>query len=188
VRKTFFYFDLAMVGAVVVSFIFLADGYFAQSQNQANSQRDESLKMFLRDYVRDPSYDYKITRYFSAFVDLKGDGTRQVIVYFTDRQSCGSGGCTALILAPEGTSYKVITSMTIVWPPIRILETKSNGWHDIGVMVHGGGIVHPYEARLSFNGKTYPSNPTVVPAKRLTGKVAGEIVVPLDAVGGPLYH
>ncbi|HXM09988.1 MAG TPA: hypothetical protein VN946_08595 [Terriglobales bacterium] len=184
-RKTFLYFELTMVEVVVSSFLFLVGaGCLAQPLPQPKSKQDNSLEIFLRDYLRDP---FKTTRYFSAFVDLKGDGTRQVIVYFTDQHSCGSGGCTTLILAPTASSYQVVASITVVWPPIRILETKSNGWHDIGVMVHGGGIVKPYEAKLSFNGTTYPSNPTVAPAHRLTKKIAGEIVVPLDAQGVPLY-
>jgi hypothetical protein len=170
---------------VLGGFIFLAAGCLAQRQHQPNSKQDDSIKMFLRDYLRDP---FKTTRYCSAFVDLKDNGTRQVIVYFTDQHSCGSGGCTTLILAPEGSSYKVVTSITIVWPPIRVLGTKSNGWHDIGVMVHGGGTDPAYEAKLSFNGETYPSNPTMPPARRLTEKVAGEVVVPLNAVGKPLYQ
>jgi hypothetical protein len=48
--------------------------------------------------------------------------------------------------------------------------------------------VRAYEARLSFNGRTYPRNPTVLPARRLTEKVTGEVVVPLDAEGKPLYQ
>jgi hypothetical protein len=137
--------------------------------------------------VKDPFYDYKATRYISAFVNLKGDGTRQVIVYFTDKYSCGSGGCTALILAPEGLSYKVITSITIARLPIRVLTTKSNGWHDISVWVHGGGVQPGYEAILSFDGKTYPRNPTVPPARPLLKKVPGRVVIPYEAEDTPLF-
>ncbi len=178
-----------MVARVLAAgWVLLAASFFAQTVHQPTPKQEDSLKRFLRGYLKDPSYDYKTARYFSAFVDLKDDGTRQVIVYFTDQHSCGSGGCTTLILAPEGSSYKVVTSITIAWPPIRVLASRLNGWRDIAVQVHGGGIVHPYEAKLSFNGKTYPRNPTVPPARRLTEKVAGEVVVPLDAEGKPLYQ
>lgn len=189
-RKSLLDFHLMMVALVVTAFMFLVAGCLAQPQHQPNSKQADPLKLFLRDYLKDPFYDYKTTRYYSAFVDLKDDGTRHVIVYFTDQRSCGSGGCITLILAPEGSSYKVVTSITIAWPPIRILATKSNGWHDIGVWVHGGGIVHPYEAKLSFNGKKYPSNPTMPPARRLAEKVAGQVVVPVTALTEevtPLY-
>jgi hypothetical protein len=46
-----------------------------------------------------------------------------------------------------------------------------------------GGILRGYEAELSFNGKKYPSNPTVSPAQQLTGNAKGNIVVPRSATG-----
>lgn len=123
----------------------------------------------------------------SAFVDLKDDGVQEVIVYFVSNKWCGSGGCTALILAPEGSSYKVVTKITVTRLPIRVLATKSNGWHDIAIPVHGGGIVHAYEANLSFDGEKYPSNPTVPPAKPLIGNVPGTVVISDATEGKSLY-
>ena len=146
------------------------------------------LKNFLRDYLQDSHRaGDTTTRYFAAFIDLTDDGRRQAIVYFTDQHSCGTSGCTTLILAPEGSSYKLITSITIGWPPIRVLSTKTNGWHDLGMWVQGGGIQPGYEAGLSFDGKTYPRNPSVPPARPLVEKVAGKTVIPKGAVGTPLY-
>jgi len=77
--------------------------------------------------------------------------------------------------------------MTVAQQPIRVLDTKSNGWHDLGVWVQGGGIQPGYEARLSFDGKEYPSNPTVPPARPLTANVSGRIVVPQSTPGESLY-
>jgi hypothetical protein len=186
-RKGLLDFDLMMVAVVVAGLIFLAADGLAQQQHHPSPSQEDSLKKFLQDYVRDPFYDYKTARYRSAFVDLKDDGTHEVIVYFTDQHSCGSGGCTALILAPKGSSYEVVASITIVRLPIRVLTTKSKGWHDISVWVAGGGIQPGYEAKLSFDGKTFPSNPTVPPARRITQKIAGEVVIPATEEGTPLF-
>jgi hypothetical protein len=120
-----------------------------------------------------------------VFVDLKDDGKKEVIVYVSGRDRCGSGGCIMLILVPERTSYKVITRTTITRPPIRSLSTKSNGWYDISV-VAGGGI-HGYEAILPLDGKTYPSNPSLPPARRSIEKIQGETVIPVTAEEQPLY-
>ena len=93
------------------------------------SKQAESLKSFLQSYLGKPYPPFERdgpTRYSSAFVDLKDDGTKEVIVYVSGRAWCGSGGCIMLILSPEGTSYKVVTRTTITRPPIRILNTKSN--------------------------------------------------------------
>ncbi len=77
--------------------------------------------------------------------------------------------------------------MTITRPPIRVLNSKSNGWHDLSAWVGGGGITHPYEAKLPFNGESYPSNPSVPPAAKIGAKVAGQVVIPANAKGKPLY-
>ncbi len=179
-----------VVAAMVIIFALRSGDSFAQVAVRPTPKQEENLKKFLQDYRKDPLYDYKTIRYYSAFVDLKDDGVREVIIYFTDRHSCASGGCTTLILRPKGLAYEVVTSLTIAWPPIRVLASKSNGWHDIGVQVHGGSTESPYEAKLSFNGRAYPRNPSVPPAQRLTKKVAGQIVVPLKALTGgdmPLF-
>jgi hypothetical protein len=153
------------------------------------AQEESPLRKFLQNYAAGGSdYPYmKATRYFAAFVHLRDDDTQQVIVYLIGRAWCGTGGCLTLILVPKDSSYAVITEMTVVQLPIRVLDTKSSGWHDLGVWVKGGGIQPGYEARLSFNGKEYPSNPTVPPSQPLTAKVSGKVVVPRSATGEPLY-
>src|SRR5208282_3162479 len=147
-----------------------------------------SLRKFLQNYACGSDYpDIKATRYIAAFVHLRDDNTQQVIVYLIGQAWCGTGGCLTLILVPKDSSYTVITEMTVVQQPIRVLDTKSSGWHDLGVWVQGGGIQPGYEARLSFNGKEYPSNPTVPPAQPLTAKVSGKVVVSRSVPGEPLY-
>lgn len=150
--------------------------------------QEESLRRFLQNYAADLSAsEDKATRYVAAFVHLRDDNSQQVIVYLIGHTWCGTGGCQTLILVPHDSSYAVLTEMTIVQQPIRVLDTKSHGWHDLGVWVQGGGIQAGFEARLSFDGKEYPSNPTVPPAQPLTTKVKGRIVVSGSAIGQPLY-
>jgi hypothetical protein len=150
--------------------------------------QEKSLRKFLQNYASGSDYpDIESTRYFAAFVHLRDDKTQQVIVYLIGRAWCGTSGCLTLILAPKDSSYTVITEIGIVQQPIRVLDAKSNGWHDLGVWVQGGGIQPGYEARLSFDGREYPSNPTVPPAQPLTEKVSGRIVVPQSGPGESLY-
>jgi hypothetical protein len=123
--------------------------------------------------------------YFSAFVNLNAGSSPQVIVYVTGPGWCGSGGCTLLILAPEHSSWKVVTRTDIIRPPIRMLRSKTNGWHDLSVFFQGGGVQPQsgYTAKLKFDGKTYAGGE--VP--RLSGKIVGEVVVPTNAQGTLLY-
>jgi len=183
--------ELFCILIVAASSTLLAPAGFAQSQDQSSSGQDDGLKKFLRQYLGEPNPPFGqlgATRYSSVLVDLKEDGTKEVIVYLSGRMWCGREGCRMLILSPEGASYRVVTETTITRLPIRMLATKSNGRHDISVVVAGGGIQPGFEAVLSFDGKTYPSNPSTPPARRLDGKAEGKIVMPVTAEGTPLFQ
>jgi len=105
-----------------------------------------------------------VTTYKSAVADLNGDGSSEVFVYSTERDECGSGGCNLYVLSPHSGTFRVMMESSVTQLPVRLLATKTHGWRDIGVMVVGGGILTPYMARMRFNGRRYPSNPTVPPA------------------------
>jgi len=131
-----------------------------------------SLTRFLRGFDEDRG-----TRYISVFRDLNGDGVPEAIVYLLGRAWCGSGGCTTLILERDNDSLKVLTKVTVTRLPIRVLTKASNGWRSLGVWVEGGGIQPGYEAELEFDGGTYPTNPTVPPARRLAVSSEGDVVI-----------
>jgi hypothetical protein len=149
--------------------------------------QDGALRKFLQSYVGPPNAQTKQTRYFAAVVHLRDDDTEQVIVYLIGSAWCGTGGCTLLILIPKDSSYTVLAKMTVAQQPIRVLESKTNDWHDLGVWVQGGGIQPGYEARLPFDGKGYPENPTTPPAQRIGTKAKGKVVVPQTVTGEALY-
>jgi hypothetical protein len=181
-QKAFF----GCVAILRISFVFLSAFCFAQTQT--NAKQDVSLRKFLQRYLAEAhSDDREPTRYSSALVDLRDDGTKEFIVYVTGSSWCGTGGCRTLLLASRGSSYRVVTHITITRPPIRVLTAKSNGWHDIGVWVQGGGVQPGYEADLPFDGKTYPSNPSVPPALRTAKKASGAVLIPATEHGSPLY-
>ena len=152
-----------------------------------SSNREASLKTFLQRYAASQQAAGGATRFSSAFVDLRGSGARQAIVYLTGPDWCGSGGCTALILDSAGASFKIVTSLSVTRLPIYVLKSTTNGWRDIAVLVAGGGIFNAYEARLRFNGKSYPDNPTVAPAQPIKGKADGTVVISSRNAGAPLY-
>jgi hypothetical protein len=159
-----------------------------QAGPEPGSTPADALKSFLRGSLRRPGEPADDTTLYSyAFVDLDGRGSQEVIVYVSGRNWCGSGGCTTLVLARAGSSYRVVGRIPITWLPIRVLDTRSNGWHDIAVRVRGGGIRPGYESALPFNGRSYPNNPTVPPARPLGEKSAGQIVLSDENEAKPLY-
>lgn len=130
--------------------------------------------------------DHHLTRYSVALVDLDGDKRPEALIYAMStstagKQSdlCGSGGCDLYVLSLNPTGYRQISNISIVRPAIRVLPTTSHGWHDLGVAVAGGEIIAGYEARLRFDGQSYPTNPTVPPAIRSKTKV-GKVMIAND--------
>jgi putative lipoprotein len=157
-------------------------------QDRQPTKAEVIVRQFLQAYLHTASgASDKTTRYQAAFVDLNGDGIPEAIVYFTGGAWCGSGGCTTLVLTRSGSSYRVISKIPITRPPIRVLKTVSNGWRGLSVWVQGGGIQPGYEAELRFNGKSYPANPSIPPARRPIERAAGEVVVSASMQGVPLY-
>jgi hypothetical protein len=80
------------------------------------------------------------------------------MVGFTGPYFCGSGGCTQMILDREGN---VITQFTVSDYPVVIDNTKSNGWKDLFILSAGQYRI------VKFDGKTYPSNPSMQPELKL---------------------
>ncbi len=102
------------------------------------------------------------------------------LVYLVGPEYCGSGGCNLLILRRAGDGSAVLGETTVSQAPIRILSTATNGLPDIGVRVRGGGLAEGYEARLTFDGARYPSNPTVAPAARVDGAEGVTLITDAD--------
>jgi hypothetical protein len=129
---------------------------------------EEQLRGFLRTYLG--AQADRTARYSAGLIDLNGDGTPEVMVHITGQSLCGTGGCLTLVLS---SSYQVIGRITISRPPILVFRRKSKGWRDIGVWVEGGGIEPGHFSELSFDGKSYPNNPSVLPARPLKGPSDG---------------
>jgi uncharacterized protein YecT (DUF1311 family) len=126
-------------------------------------------------------------RYYAALVDLNDDSVSEALVYMVSRDTCGSGGCSTLILARISGGWKIVTEISLTRPPIECINEKLNGWHSLSVWVQGGGIQPGYNAELRFDGTSYPANPTVPPARRLSGHPASRILIPESIRGVALY-
>jgi len=173
---------------LVIFVMFVLTNSPSESQQQPAASDSASLKTFLQGYVgTPPSPDDETTQYIDAFVDLNGDGRKEAVVYITGRGWCGSGGCPTLVVTPDGSTWRVVTKILLTRPRIRVLAATSHGWRSLTVWVQGGGIQDGYEAELRFDGKTYPANPTVPPARRLIEKMPGEVVIQEYDAAKPLY-
>ncbi|MCA1059948.1 hypothetical protein LCL96_13505 [Rossellomorea aquimaris] len=110
-------------------------------------------------------------QYYYNHVDLNDDQQPETFVYVVGFPVCGSGGCSGALFTKENNEYKLMTVFSLVRSPIIIQNEKTNGWKNIIMYVSGGGIKGGYK-QLLFNGKTYPSNPSVQPDVQ-PGKISG---------------
>jgi hypothetical protein len=138
----------------------------------AGFPQSRTIPTFADAFVRS---ELELTRYQAASVDLNDDGSPEMIVLANDREYCGSGGCTLFVLTPAADSYRIVTRMTVTRPPVRVLSTSSRGWQDLAVRVAGGGSLQPYDVALRFDGRSYPTNPSVVARSR--EQIGGKVVI-----------
>ena len=92
-----------------------------------------------------------------------------------------------MVLTEEGSSYKVITIIPAVWLPIRVLESKSHGWHDLSIWTQGGGIMRGYEEAVQFDGKDYSKESSEAAEERPIHHMKGKLVLSSKDKDQPLY-
>lgn len=114
--------------------------------------------------------------YFDATVDLNGDGRPEVVAYVAGPMVCGTGGCPVFIFTPAEEGYRLVGSLSVVQPPVRVSTASSNGWRDLVVGIGGGGVAAG-NAVLKFDGTSYPTNPTVAPAEPVRSLDGTEVLI-----------
>jgi len=163
--------SIARAAAVSLCAVGTASSAFAAASDAVpRSALEQQLEFRYRDVSGE-------IRYFAKAVDLNDDRQPEVIVYVAGPTVCGTGGCDTLVFTPEDDGLRLVADIGPGRPPVRVARTITNGWHDLIVHVSGGGIAKPYEARLAFDGTTYPDNPTVAPAQPVAGSVEGAVAI-----------
>lgn len=146
--------------------------YSIASDAAVDASLETSLPKFIASWSKEEA-----PRFRSAFVDLNNDGNKEAIVLMEGSDWCGTGGCTLLVLIRSRGEWKLVSKMTGTKTPIRVVQRSKNGWSSLGVTVRGGGIIQSYEAVLDFDGKKYPSNPSMI--GRSAGKpLNGTVIIP----------
>lgn len=117
----------------------------------------------------------------AAAADLNGDGRDEVIAYVMGPMLCGSGGCNAYVLTPEGDGWRVAMNASVTQTPINLLPERTNGWSDLMVSV-GGGAAEAGQVRMKYDGRSYPRNPTTAAAEAIAVP-AGTALIAADDKG-----
>jgi hypothetical protein len=140
---------------------------------------DPALKTFLQNYLKDRrGPEDHTTRYSAAPVSLD-DRSQMYIVYISGQSWCGSGGCAALLVRQDRSSFEVLQRFTLARLPIRVLPSVTDGWHDVTMPVRGGGETG-HIALMRYSGSNYPSNPSTAPALQGPQDVGRELALTLQ--------
>ncbi|ARI75694.1 tetratricopeptide repeat protein [Halobacillus mangrovi] len=143
----------------------------------SETERDVRLEEALKKEFQLPPGE-KI-RYFYNKIDLNNDGNPEVFVYLVGSYVCGTGGCSGAIFNQKNGEYQLLSRFSLVRNPVIISSTKTNGYRDIILYVAGGGI-ESFFARLKFDGKSYPMNPSVQSKVEPGTKVEGVAIAADD--------
>ena len=100
-------------------------------------------------------------------IDLNEDGKEEYFVRFMSSYFCGTGGCTFLLLDRYA---EIITKFTVMDAPIYVSKAKTNGWRNLMIKSEGKF------KELVFDGKSYPSNPSVVADSKIQPNSSFEIL------------
>lgn len=94
-------------------------------------------------------------RYVLGRADLNGDGRQEVAVLLMGPRTCGSGGCTLLLLQERKGQLQPLARLPITRLPLLLAKAPaSGGWHDLWQHQSGGGA-GPSWVRLRFDGRSY---------------------------------
>lgn len=130
--------------------------------NSSSIKTADLIRLTLKDLYKDDLAKNFIEDNSKKFIffeyDLNEDGKKEILVGLTGGYFCGTGGCTQLVLDSQGN---VITQFTVSDYPVVIDTNKTNGWKDL--FIYSGG---KYRI-VKFDGKTYPSNPSILPALKV---------------------
>lgn len=121
--------------------------------------------------------DYE-AHYFDAAYDLDGDGREEIVAYVAGPMVCGTGGCNLYVFSPGADGYLLVGRIAVTHPPIRVSPRSTDGWRNLIVRVAGGGRVESFDAELAWDSSTYASNPTIVPAERVTDLDGARTLIP----------
>ena len=125
------------------------------AQSSSLTPQERGLRRSLQNYVDGRDSRHEKTRIAVAFVDLNGDRQQEALVYVMGRQRCGTGGCSLWILRRVRRGWRMVGQTATVNAPIRVLDSRSHGWRDIG-LIERFNAYRRYEAIWSYSGGRYP--------------------------------
>lgn len=126
---------------------FLSENYLTDADRRAIREKDRKFQFYE--------------------IDLNNDGKKEIFMNFPTRYFCGSGGCTVLLLDSD---LNIISKFTVTQTPLYAVDEMENGYKKL--YVESGGEWK----ELLFDGKKYPSNPTLLKKSTTEPAESAEVI------------
>jgi hypothetical protein len=120
------------------------------------------------------------TKVYIGFADLNGDDKDEAVAFITGPFLCGSGGCNAHVLTPDGDSWREVGNTTVSSLPIGVLDSETNGWKDLAVSF--ASAAESGIGQMKFESGSYDRNPTSAPP----AENIGTLIIAEDAAPSAL--
>lgn len=118
----------------------LFTGWLPEGTEQLMSETEvhEGLRQALIAYYDVPEDYWEETRYYYNYVDLDGDGDKEIFAVAMGSFVSGSGGGSALWCKEDGEKVQVLQAFTLINTPILVVESD-HGVCDLYLQRSGGG-------------------------------------------------
>lgn len=132
-----------------------------KTDKQVDEKTEKNLTEALNSYLQELGVNLETGQtYKTEYIDLNNDGIKDALVLMNTPDWCGTGGCSLFVFQGGEEKFQFVSQSSLINQPFTISETQTNGWRDLVVEVSGGGAKAETVA-LKFDGKVYPSNPSL---------------------------
>jgi hypothetical protein len=151
----------------------LFPGQISDAQGHGPDLGSAEAKLAMQRTIKDNCERIPAHQYAWSQVDLNGDGRNELVAHVVGPILCGSGGCPLLIFSePSPGTLTLITAMSLFKDPLIVTKWRHNGWRTLITRVRLDANRSDY-AELPYDGRTYPVNPSVAPARPLRHSGSG---------------
>jgi len=120
------------------------------------------------------------SRYRYSRIDLNNDGLRDALILFESPFSywCTSSGCIMAVFQAHDENFSIVSEIKNIRGPAMISNETKNEWRDLIARISVKNR-EDYNVRLSFDGKTYPSDIERSPlAMKSLSEIDGTLIFP----------
>ncbi|MGB3510536.1 MAG: hypothetical protein WBA93_15130 [Microcoleaceae cyanobacterium] len=150
-----------------------------KTDKQVDEKTEKSLTEALNSYLQELGVNLETGQtYKTEYIDLNNDGIKDALVLINIPDWCGTGGCSLFVFQGGKEKFQFVSQSSLINQPFTVNETQTNGWRDLVVEVSGGGA-KPQTVALKFDGKVYPSNPSLESPITPENSVEGVKVFPI---------